>query len=447
VELQEVARRVLLGHWKVIVALIIASALVVTAIHLREAPTYTAATRLVIDAPAPTSGTEATAIADAAKAIVTSPTHIIAALTSAGLVRDPVEVGRNITLTPLGTSGVLQLKVQDSNPVSAASLANALADDLIKTRLAFSPAARVSALDDRIKAANDQISVLDQQIASLDEQLQTLQKQVNASNIQTATVRAQILADRIAAYSNERAALTQGELQFESERAGLATSSSTPTPSVIDRALPPANPDPSRLPVDLALALVVGVVLGVAAASILETFGPTLASGESVAKALGVPVLGWLPDLAGTLPDRLILAASAADVGAVELLGVGDTPNLSALAKSLRGPDQAEGKGLPIFSADEAPDRYRHGKASPSSGFVLVAPDGIRKAALTPVKDLVSFSGRPLIGVIAHMPNRPARSSQGSVKATPRLAVVPKDGGDPLKGMSKEVAHDLWGAR
>ncbi len=444
-ELQEVARRVLLGHWVLILALVIASAGVVTAIHLREAPTYTASTRLVLDAPAPTSGTEATAIADAAKAIVTSPSHIIAALTTAGVVRDPVVVGRNITLTPLGTSGVLDLTVQDSNPVSAAKIANALADDLIQTRLAVSPAAQRSALDDRIKAANDRIAVLDQQIASLDDQLQALQ--VDPSNAQTAAVRAQILADRITADSNERSDLTTEELHFESERASLASSGSATTPSVIDRAVPPVHPDPSRLPIDLALALVVGVVLGVAAASILETFGPTLAGSESVAKALGVPVLGWLPDLTGTLPDRLTLAANAADVGAVELLGVGDTPNLSALAKSLQGPGHAEGKGLPIFSADDAPARYRNGKSSPSSGFVLVAPERIRKAALTPVKDLVSFSRRPLIGIIAHTPNRPARSSQRTVKAMPRLAVVERDGGDPLKGMSKEVVSDLWGGR
>lgn len=445
-ELQEVARRVLLGHWKVIVALVLVSMLAVTAFHLREAPTYTAATRLVIDAPAPTSGTEATAVADGAKAIVTSPTHIIAALATAGVVRDPVVVARNITLTPLGTSGVLLLTVQDSNAVSAANIANALADDLIATRIAFSAAARASKLDVQITATSDQISVLDQQIASLDEQLRGLN--VTSANAQAVAVKAQILAERITAASNQRAALLQEQLQLESERAGLATSSSTPTPSVIDRALVPGRPDPSRLPVDLALALVVGAVVGVAAASIMETFGPTLASGESVAKVLGVPVLGWLPDPAGTLPDRILLAAGAADVGAVELLGVGDTPNLSALAKSLRAPDQAEGKGLPIFSADDAPERYRHGKASPSSGFVLVAPDRIRKAALTPVKDLVAFSGRPLIGVISHTPSKPSRSSQRTVfEDAPRFAVVEKDGGDGLKGMNKEVMHDLWGAR
>ena len=416
-----------------------------TAWSLTQAPTYTASTRVVLDAPPPTSGTEATALADGAKAIVTSPSHIIAALTAAGVVRDPVEVGRNITLSPLGTSGVLLLSVKDSTAASAAKIANALADDLIQTRLAVSPAAQRSALDDRIKAANDRIAVLDQQIASLDDQLQALQ--VDATNAQTAAVRAQILADRITADSNERSDLTTEELHFESERAALGTSSSAPTPSVIDRAVAPAHPDPSQLPVLLALALVIGSVLGVAIAAIQETFAPTLSSGESVAKAFGVPILGWLPDPAGTLPDRLTVVASAAEVSAIELLGVGDTPNLSALAKSLHGPGQTDGKGLPIFSAEDAPARFRSGQSAASAGFVLVAPERIRKSELTPVKDLVSFSGRPLLGVIAHTPNRPARSSR-KVKPMPQFAVVSRERGqDPIQGMSTEVMSDLWGRR
>jgi uncharacterized protein involved in exopolysaccharide biosynthesis len=443
VELQEVARRILLGHWLVIVALVILSAGAVTAWDLSQAPTYTASTRLVLDAPPPTSGTEAQAIADAAKAIVTGPSHIIAALNNAGVVRDPVAVGRNITLAPLGTSGILLLSVKDSTADGAAKITNALADDLIQTRLAVSPAAQRAALDDRIKAANDRIAVLDQQIASLDDQLAALQ--VDSSNASTAAVRAQILADRITADSNERSDLTTTELHFESERAALGSSTSTPTPSVIDRAVAPTHPDPSRLPVDLALALVIGVVLGVAVAAVRETFGPTLASGESVAKTFGVPILGWLPDPAGTLPDRLMIAASGADVGAVELLGVGETPNLSALARSLQVPTQAEGKGLPVFAAEDAPAKYRNRQSSPAFGFVLVAPERIRKSALSPVKDLVAISGRPLLGVIAHSPNRRVRSSQ-RIKAMPQFAVVSRDRGqDPIQGMSKEVMSDLWG--
>jgi capsular polysaccharide biosynthesis protein len=444
--LQEVARRVLLGHWVVILVLVLASAGAVTAFNLIQAPTYTASTRLVLDAPAPTSLTEATSIADAAKAIVTSPSHVIAALTTAGVVRDPVVVVRNITLAPLGTSGVLQLSVQDSNAVAASNIANALADDLIQTRLAVSAASQRAALDERIKTANDQIATIDQQVASLEDQLQNLR--VDPSNPGPAAVQAQILADRITAYSNQRTSLTQQELQLEAERNSLSPSGSVSTPSVIDRASPPAHPDPSRLPVELALALVIGVIVGIGIASILETFGPTLSSGEVIADALGAPLLGWLPDSTGTLPDRLTLAASTAEVTAVEVLGVGETPNLSALAKSLHAPGQGDGKGLVIFSAEDAPSRYRNGTSSPSFGFVLVATERIRKTALTPVRDLVTFSGRPLVGVIVHSPaRRPSRDSQKPVKTSPRFAVVRKDAADPISGMNSEVASDLWGTR
>ena len=446
--LKEVARRVLLGHWVVILVLVLASAGAVTAYNLTQSPTYTASTRLVIDAPAPTSVGEATSIADAAKAIVTSPSHVIAALKTAGVVRDPVVVVRNITLAPLGTSGVLQLSVQDASAVAAANIANALADDLIQTRLAVSAASQRAALDDRIKTANDQIAAIDQQIASLEDQLKNLR--VDPSNPAPASVQAQILAYRVTALSNQRSSLTQQELQLESERNSLIPSGSVPTPSVIDRASTPAHPDPSRLPVELALSLVIGVILGVAVASIMETFRPVHTGGESIAGALGVPLLGWLPDTTGTLRDRIAIAASAAEVGAVELVGVGETPNLSALAKSLFAPEQDSRNALPIFSAEDAPALYRKGASSPSFGFALVASERVRGTALASVRDLVAFSGRPLLGVVVHAPDRIARDSQKVFKPSPRLAVVGRNVAgdpDPLEGMSREVASDLWGRR
>ena len=444
--LQEVARRVLLGHWVVILVFIVAGVGGVSAFHFLQAPTYTASTRLVLDAPPPTSGTEAQALADSAKAIVTSPSHVEQALTTAGVVRDPVVVIQNITLVPLGTSGVLLLSVQDRDASASAAIANALAKDLIKTRLAVSVAAQRATLDDRIAAANAAINDLDQQIATLDAQLESLQ--VDPSNVQTASVRAQILADRISALSSERSSLTQQELQLEAERNSLDSNGSIPTPSIIDPASVPAHPDASRLPFDLALGLVIGLILGVAVASTREMFGPTLSTGEVIAGALGVPVLGSLPDPAGTLRDRLRLVASAHDLTAIELLGVGDTPNLSALAKSLDGPAQGSTNGFTIFSSEDAPARYRSGTASPAFGFVLVTPDQVRKAALDPVRDLLGFSGRPLLGVVVHDPFRRNKDSQPAMHhASPRLAVVGTDGTDPVRGMSSEVVSDLWGGR
>jgi capsular polysaccharide biosynthesis protein len=446
VDLQEFARRILLGHWVVIVAIVIAGMGGVVALHVFDTLTYSASTRLVLDAPAPTSVIEATAVADSAKAIVTSPTHIIAALNTAGVVRDPVKVTSNVALVPLGTSGVLQLTVKDSNPVAAAGIANALAEDLIQTRLAVSPVAQRAALEAQIKIVNERIAVLDADIKSLDNQLASLR--VDPANPQTASVQAQILADRISADSNERSALTQELIHLDSERASLGSISNT-SPTVIDVATVPVKADPSRLPIDLALALVIGSVLGIAISAALEMIRPTLAGGDAVSKALAVPVLGWLPDTSGTLAQRLRLAATATDIRALELIGVGVAPDLTALARSLRGPlsqGQGEGKGISIFATEDAPARYRNGQAPPS-GFVVVAPERIRKAALAPVQELVALSGRPLLGVIAHRPKRPAKNSVPDVNPSPRLSVLLDGEQDPMKGMSKEMRSDLWGAQ
>ncbi|HXN77968.1 MAG TPA: Wzz/FepE/Etk N-terminal domain-containing protein [Candidatus Dormibacteraeota bacterium] len=446
-DLQEVIRRILFGHWVVIVVCVVLSAGAIVTYHLFDTPMYTASTRVVLDAPAPTSGTEATSVADAAKAIVTSPTHVVAALKAAGVVRDPVKVISNINLTSLGTSGVLLLTVRDSNAVAAAGIANALADDLIQTRLAVSPAAQKTALDTQIKAVTDQISSLNVEIASLKQQLQALP--VDPSNPQAASVRAQIIADRITADDNEVATLTQQLIHLDSERSSLGSASDT-TPSVIDKATVPTKPDPSRLPIDLALAVIIGSVLGVALAAGIETFRPTLASSDSLAKTLGVPVLGWIPDASGTLPMRLKLAAAAADVRTLELVGLGEALDLPLLARNLRGTlgqGQGDGKGLAIFAIDDVPARYQTAQA-PASGFVLVAHGRIRKSALAAVVDLVSLSGRPLLGIIAHRPDRAAvRTLPPVSRALPRFAVVPETQADPLKGMSKEMQSDLWGAQ
>jgi hypothetical protein len=143
------------------------------------------------------------------------------------------------------------------------------------------------------------------------------------------------------------------------------------------------------------------------------------------------------------------MAATTTDVRAVELIGIGDATDLTALARSLRGPlsqGQGEGKGVSIFSIDDAPARYRNGQ-SPPSGFVLVAPERISKTALAPVQELIEISGRPLLGLIATRPERPARTPMSAIKRSPRLAVVLDGEKDALKGMSKEMQSDLWGAR
>jgi len=437
--LQEVIRRVVLGHWYVIAIFVLAAFAGVMVIHLGEPATYTASTRLVLDAPAPQSVGEAQALSDAAKAIVTSPSHIVAALKAADVTRDPVNVEKSITLVPVGTSGVLQLSVQDTSPTVSAAITNALADNLIETRLAVSPAARISSLDSRIKTVTDRITAIDTQVAALEDQLAAIS--VNPADANTAAVQAQILDDRIVAYSSERAGLTQQDLQLESERNNLISSGSDSTPSVIDRATPPRNPDPSRLPIDLALALIVGLVLGTGAASMLEIFGPSLIGAEAIASTLGIPVLGALPDEDGSLSDRLTLGARAADVEAVELVGIGRVTGMPSLAKALSS------SGLSVFTVEDAPGK--HGSTAPTgpSALVLVAPERIRKSEVGPAKNLLSVSERPVLGLVAYSNRRTHIDDGVPVQAGPRLEVVAKRRGEASAGISKEILSDLWGAR
>jgi capsular polysaccharide biosynthesis protein len=439
-DLQEVTRRVVLGHWVVILGFVIAAIGAVTVYHQFETPMYSASTRVVLDVAAPTSGTEALAVGDTAKAIVTAPTHIVAALKVAGVERDIVKLTPNISVAPLGTSGVLLLTVRDSNPTDAASIANALADDLIQTRNAKRVQAE-AALDTQIKTLNDRITALTLDSDSSKAQLKNLPADPPG------VARAQILAVQITADDNESATLTNQLNPLESERASLADV----TPATqIDAATVPTKPDPSQLPIELALALIIGLVLGVGAAGAMETFRPTLATSDAVARTLGVPVLGWLPDTTALLPVRLKLAAAAGDVRALELIGIGDSLDLSALARSLRGPlaqGEGEGKGLAIFSMQDAPPRYRNAQA-PAHGFVLVAPERIKKDALVPVQELVALSGHPLLGLIAHRPARAARTPlPPAVKPVPRLSVMLDQEKAPLDGMSREMESDLWGAQ
>jgi uncharacterized protein involved in exopolysaccharide biosynthesis len=439
-DLQEVTRRVVLGHWIVIVACVVVCAGAVTAYHLTDTEMYSASTRVVLDVPAPTSGTEALAVADSAKAIVTSPSHIVAVLAAADALRDPVKEISNITVAPVGTSGVVQITVKDANPVAAAAIANALAKDLIDTRIRVSPASQRAALDAQIKTLSDRIAAIDQEITSLNGQLRDLP--IDAA----AQVKAQILSYRIQALGSQRSALTDESLHLDSQRASLGSAYLT-TPSVVDAATVPTKPDPSRLPIDLALAAIIGLVLGVGAAAAMETFRPMLSSGAAVAQTLSVPVLGWLPDPTGTLAARLKLAAGSGDVRALELIGIGDSLDLTAVARSLRGPlaqGEGEGKGIAIFSMHDAPPRYRNAQA-PAHGFVLVTPERIKKESLIQVQELMALSGRPLLGLIVHRPERAVRTLEAK-NPVPRLSVLDREK-EPAPDMSREMQSDLWGAQ
>jgi len=80
--------------------------------------------------------------------------------------------------------------------------------------------------------------------------------------------------------------------------------------SIVDSARPPAAPSKPNLMINLALAALFGLGLGVLAALVLEALDETVATPDDVEKKLGVPVLGVVP----LLDKGQTTAAALADI-------------------------------------------------------------------------------------------------------------------------------------
>ncbi|HEY0599441.1 polysaccharide biosynthesis tyrosine autokinase [Brevundimonas sp.] len=80
--------------------------------------------------------------------------------------------------------------------------------------------------------------------------------------------------------------------------------------SIVDSARPPASPSKPNMLINLALAALFGLGLGIVAALVLEALDETVATPDDVEKKLGVPVLGVVP----LLDKGQTTAAALADI-------------------------------------------------------------------------------------------------------------------------------------
>src|SRR6266851_2804044 len=271
----EVVRRIGLAYWPLILGLPFAGFAGAAALHYNDAPIYTSDVRLVLDASDPRAASESVAIADTAKSIATTPSNVSDALASAGVSRDVKQFAtRNIELQPLGTSGVMDLQVKDTDPVAAAAIA---------TALSVSAAALSGLYSERTSLAQDRL---------------TLEAQINQIK--------QSLALR-------------------------------PQAGVIDGAEPASKPDPSRAPIDMALGGLGGLVLGIILAALLATLRPRIRGSREISRMLEAPVLGDFQALEQedhkSLPARVRIAAIRAGVKHVQLVPLDGSAEAVSLVK------------------------------------------------------------------------------------------------------------------
>ena len=424
-ELNDALRRIAGQHWRLLAACVL-SGLILGLLFAPHGKEYSASARLVLDTPDPVARQQSQAIADTAKAIATSPSQVRRALRRARVERgDPAAFAKqHVSVTALGTSGVLQLSVSDRDRRAAASVANALASLLIRTRLDVT-----NGQTDRVFAdLNRRTADLSRKIAKADEEVNLLSVEIAAASTPHA---ADALRAQRDAAGRERDFFAQQRSVLESERVSLlSTSAQRPRPSIISAATPPSKPEPSHRMVYLVLGVLLGFILGMGAAGLVETIRPTLVGSETLASELDAALLGALgSDASGAtaidIGARLRLAAQAAEVGNVALLAAGPDVDLDRLAESL---SSSAAGGVPTNPSESATGHARTlriGRFRPEStlsnngrrsGLVLVSPTALKKAELSDIANLLKLSQLPLLGLITYA--APAASPLVGVKNT-----------------------------
>jgi capsular polysaccharide biosynthesis protein len=435
-ELNDVFHRIFRQHLVVILLMVAVCATGAALLDLGEKPSYTASTRLVLDTQDPDSSTGSTVIGDTAKAIATSPVQVREALSRAGITdRRPADVAKRVSVSPLGTSGVIQLSVSDSKPAYARAIADALAQGVIETRSAVNTRRinQISAdLDGRIDALNHRIAEADAAVDRLNRRLA-----LGQTGAVAARLRSQIDSEsRLRDFDAEQRGV------LVSERLGLlSTDALRPQASVISRATLPRQADASRRVPDLVLGLLLGLILGIGAAGLIETFRPTIHGADMLAREFDTPYLGTIPSNAGEAgsdlsaePITLVLrlAAERAGVMSVNLLAAVPDPGLSAAAANLEAavngaarppaaPSEPVAAGAAQAYRAARRERYRAPSPSPPplrvrtfgidfpasrngapTGVVLVAPRSLPRSRVLEVKHLLSVMPVPVLGLITH---------------------------------------------
>jgi capsular polysaccharide biosynthesis protein len=426
-ELSEVIGRIFGRHRRLIAALILAGLLAGFMIHLGDAARYSASARLVLDTSDPEDQAQSGVIADTTRAIASGPSLVREALAEIGVQRNATELARrHVQVQALGSSGVMQLTVTDSDPQVAVSLANAIAKAVIRARLQVT-AGEAAAV---VRQIDQQLTRLQRQISDLDAQIDQVGAQAGAAAAGSQLVR-------------RREALAQRMSQLENERASVETTRALrPRAAVLDAASLPAQRLPGRRLPDLVLGGLLGLLVGVGAAAAIESLRPTLVGRTAIARGIEAPVLaelsgppqrrghrhGWVAADVAEAAMHVELVAVAAGVQQVRLMALDRQVDLSNLVQILG--DSL--KTATVQQADMPTARRRPGSRAgleleapqPEAdggriGLVLVAPTVLKLADLDPVKDFLTISGWPLLGVIVYQSPRRKALVPGVQRATP----------------------------
>ncbi len=197
----------------------------------------------------------------------------------------------SITIAPVANSNVVGFTASASTAKQAARIAQTYADTYV-TMHRTQVAADLKATTDALTA---QITTLEGQLAPLDQQLNDLNTRIEATTV--ATSRAPLAAQRDQiAQQRQTLDTRRGDLQQRLDRIQLdSTVTKNGGVEIVSNAAVPSEPSSPQKARDLALALALGVMGGIAAAFIRDHFDDRIKSDEDLQDGNDRPVLGYVP--------------------------------------------------------------------------------------------------------------------------------------------------------
>ncbi|WP_157432002.1 hypothetical protein [Actinomadura hibisca] len=375
-EIDEVAARVVRTYWALLLVMLVAPVLVVGYVMNGQEPPHVAESRLQ----ASSRATDA-APGDAGVSIVVSQVKAFATsrnlqdrvLRDLRLQRDQEKLSKNIAVTGLGTSTVVELAVKDADAEAARRLSDALAAAVVK----------------EINDSNQ--GTIAQQIRDLDKRIRELEGRLGP----LAQRAGRVPVPDIGA-SNERERVAAELTDLRSSRTELRTQlSAAGTASVVQPAVLAPRTDPVVMM--SLIAGLVGLIFGILVAVVIEMFRPTVPGQQRVARRLGVPLLGWADRTDAELADlgrRVRLAARRAGVAQVTLVGAGGGPLpaelVSRIAAAVYGdatkvvpPRASTGKVTDDGSSGGKDDNVNHSGPTGGKGTSVVRASAPGTAVMT----------------------------------------------------------------
>ncbi len=221
--------------------------------------------------------------------IVTDPI-LAPVVADLGLPFDVADLKGIVSVSPVFDTELLRLSVTDTDPMRAAAIANAVADQFVN----YMGSRGAEVVDATRAAIESQIDSTTQEVDGLAREIDALEQSGDADN---PAVEAQIEGLQAQLVQREE---TLAQLEAELAQVDREGATTRPEVTVIERASVPtsANPVAGGRPTTL-LAAFAGLLVAVAVLILVEFLDTSVRTNTDVFGAIGAPVLSTIPKLRG----------------------------------------------------------------------------------------------------------------------------------------------------